>query len=81
MNDQPKRPSLAHASGTPVTDNFNIQTAGSRGPTSLQDVWLIEKLVHFAAREANRCASWNSIAIRTKPRRALNFIFGKRERS
>ncbi|MEA2773703.1 MAG: hypothetical protein QOD93_6665, partial [Acetobacteraceae bacterium] len=24
MNDQSKRPLLAHASGTPVTDNFNI---------------------------------------------------------
>src|SRR3981189_1262104 len=48
MNDQPKRPPLAHASGTPVTDNFNIQTAGPRGPALLQDVWLIEKLAHFA---------------------------------
>ena len=48
MNDQSKRPPLAHASGTPVTDNFNIQTAGPRGPALLQDVWLIEKLAHFA---------------------------------
>ena len=36
------------ASGTPVTDNLNIQTAGPRGPALLQDVWLIEKLAHFA---------------------------------
>ena len=28
MNDESKRPRLAHASGTPVTDNLNIQTAG-----------------------------------------------------
>jgi hypothetical protein len=28
MNDATKRPPLSHASGTPVTDNFNIQTAG-----------------------------------------------------
>jgi catalase len=48
MNDQSKRPPLTHASGTPVTDNFNIQTAGPRGPALLQDVWLIEKLAHFA---------------------------------
>ncbi len=48
MNDKSKRPPLAHASGTPVTDNFNIQTAGPRGPALLQDVWLIEKLAHFA---------------------------------
>jgi catalase len=48
LNDQSKRPPLAHASGTPVTDNFNIQTAGPRGPALLQDVWLIEKFAHFA---------------------------------
>src|SRR5271169_6081359 len=48
MNDQSKQPPLAHASGTPVTDNLNIQTAGPRGPALLQDVWLIEKLAHFA---------------------------------
>ncbi len=48
MNDLSKRPPLAHASGTPVTDNFNIETAGQRGPALLQDIWLIEKLAHFA---------------------------------
>jgi catalase len=47
MNDQSKRPPLTHASGTPVTDNLNIQTAGPRGPALLQDVWLLEKLAHF----------------------------------
>src|SRR6266513_1987138 len=47
MNDESKRPPLAHASGTPVTDNFHIQTAGPRGPALLQDVWLVEKLAHF----------------------------------
>jgi len=47
MNNETKRPPLAHASGTPVTDNLNIQTAGPRGPALLQDVWLIEKLAHF----------------------------------
>lgn len=38
---------LTHASGAPVVDNVNIQTAGARGPALLQDVWLIEKLAHF----------------------------------
>jgi catalase len=47
MNDTTKRPFLTYASGTPVTDNVNIQTAGPRGPALLQDVWLIEKLAHF----------------------------------
>jgi hypothetical protein len=28
MNDDSKRPPLSHASGTPVTDNLDIQTAG-----------------------------------------------------
>ncbi len=33
--------------GAPVADNTNVLTAGPRGPTLLQDVWLIEKLAHF----------------------------------
>ena len=50
MNES-KRPPLAHAAGTPVTDNLNIQTAGpARSGALLQDVWLIEKLAHFAPR-------------------------------
>src|SRR5438309_3026988 len=48
MSNESKRPPLTHASGTPVTDNLNIQTAGPRGPALLQDVWLMEKLAHFA---------------------------------
>lgn len=48
MSNVSKRPPLSHASGTPVTDNLNIQTAGPRGPAPLQDVWLIEKLAHFS---------------------------------
>ncbi len=38
---------LTHATGAPVADNVNVQTAGSRGPVLLQDIWLIEKLAHF----------------------------------
>src|SRR6185436_16662801 len=48
MSNDSKRPPLAHASGTPVTDNLNIKTAGPRGPALLEDVWLIEKLAHFS---------------------------------
>src|ERR1700728_3116703 len=35
------------ATGAPVSDNLNIQTAGPRGPALLQDIWLIEKLAQF----------------------------------
>jgi catalase len=38
---------MTHATGAPVVDNNNIQTAGSRGPALLQDIWLLEKLAHF----------------------------------
>jgi catalase len=38
---------LTRATGAPVADNVNIETAGPRGPALLQDVWLIEKLAHF----------------------------------
>ncbi len=40
-------PPMTHATGAPVVDNTNIQTAGPRGPALLQDIWLIEKLAHF----------------------------------
>jgi catalase len=42
-----KNPALTHATGAPVADNLNIQTAGPRGPALLQDIWLLEKLAHF----------------------------------
>ncbi|MDL2402466.1 catalase [Rhizobium mayense] len=48
MTTDTKRPHLTHANGAPVSDNVNIQTAGPRGPALLQDVWLLEKLAHFA---------------------------------
>ena len=38
---------FTNATGTPVSDNTNIMTAGPRGPALLQDIWLIEKLAHF----------------------------------
>jgi len=47
MADTPVTKNLTHATGAPVVDNVNIQTAGRRGPALLQDVWLIEKLAHF----------------------------------
>jgi catalase len=47
MTDKTTSPKLTHATGAPVGDNVNIQTAGPRGLALLQDVWLIEKLAHF----------------------------------
>lgn len=44
MSDRKK---LTNATGSPVGDNQNSMTAGSRGPTLLQDFHLIEKLAHF----------------------------------
>ncbi|WP_407158270.1 catalase [Bradyrhizobium sp. STM 3557] len=38
---------LSHATGAPVVDNTNVQTAGPRGPALLESIWLIEKLAHF----------------------------------
>ena len=38
---------LTAANGRPVADNQNSQTVGPRGPITLQDPWLIEKLAHF----------------------------------
>jgi len=38
---------LTTATGTPVHDNQNSITGGSRGPTLLQDIHLVEKLAHF----------------------------------
>ncbi len=47
MSDDKRPQHLSHATGAPVSDNLNIQTAGPRGPALLQDIWLIEKLAHF----------------------------------
>lgn len=47
MKQDPLTPHMTHATGAPVCDNLNIQTAGPRGPAPLQDIWLIEKLAHF----------------------------------
>jgi catalase len=38
---------LTTATGTPVPDNQNIQTAGKHGPALLQDFWFLEKMAHF----------------------------------
>ena len=42
-----KDKSLTTAAGIPVGDNQNSLTAGERGPTLLQDHYLLEKLAHF----------------------------------
>jgi len=39
---------LTNAAGAPIASNNHSLTAGPRGPVLLQDVWLIEKLAHFA---------------------------------
>ena len=38
---------MTTASGRPVADNQNVQTAGRPGPMLLQDPWFLEKLSHF----------------------------------
>jgi len=38
---------LTTAADRPIADNQNSETAGLRGPATLQDFWLIEKLAHF----------------------------------
>ena len=38
---------MTTASGRPVSDNQNVQTAGQPGPMLLQDPWFMEKLAHF----------------------------------
>ena len=42
-----KKKKLTTSNGAPVADNQNSITAGSRGPTLIQDVHLLEKLAHF----------------------------------
>jgi catalase len=44
MDDKKK---LTTAAGAPVADNTNSITAGERGPMTLQNPWLLEKLAHF----------------------------------
>jgi catalase len=41
-----KRPKLTTTAGSPVGDNQNSITAGSRGPLLMQDYQLLEKLAH-----------------------------------
>lgn len=42
-----KEQKLTNEVGAPVGDNMNSQTAGKRGPMTLQDHWFMEKLAHF----------------------------------
>src|SRR6478752_3572636 len=42
-----KKNNLTTSWGAPVGDNQNSLTAGSSGPTLIQDVHLLEKLAHF----------------------------------
>ncbi|MEQ9499296.1 MAG: catalase [Deltaproteobacteria bacterium] len=47
MNDNNRNQTLTTASGAPVADNQNSQTAGANGPVLLQDHHLLEKLARF----------------------------------
>ncbi|CDQ21482.1 catalase [Halobacillus karajensis] len=47
MSENNHKSSLTTNTGAPVGDNQNSMTAGSRGPTLIQDVHLLEKLAHF----------------------------------
>jgi len=38
---------LATALGIPVDDNWNIATAGKRGPALLQNIWFVTKMALF----------------------------------
>ena len=42
-----KKKQLTAENGRPIADNQNIQTAGVRGPVTLQAPWFLEKLAHF----------------------------------
>lgn len=42
-----KQKTLTTAAGIPVSDNQTSLTAGERGPTLIQDHYLLEKLAHF----------------------------------
>ena len=42
-----KEKKLTTAAGIPVPDNQTSLTAGERGPTLMQDHYLLEKLAHF----------------------------------
>ena len=46
-NGRPTPEALTTASGAPIADNQNSRTAGTHGPTTLEDFHLIEKLAHF----------------------------------
>ena len=45
--DDAKKKPLTSISGRPIAQNENIQTAGKRGPVTLQDTWYLEKMAHF----------------------------------
>ena len=46
QNDDKRRQRLTAENGRPVADNQNIQTAGLRGPATMQDVWYLS-LIHI----------------------------------
>ncbi|MCZ8519146.1 catalase [Paenibacillus mucilaginosus] len=46
-NNQDQDMTLTNRQGHPITDNQNIRTVGSRGPSTLENYHFIEKISHF----------------------------------
>ncbi len=46
--EEKQQPYLTNDAGVPIFDNQHSLTAGSSGPTLLEDVHLVEKLAHFS---------------------------------
>jgi catalase len=47
MMMEKKKKVMTNEVGAPLGDNRNSETAGARGPVTMQDTWLMEKLAHF----------------------------------
>ena len=60
---------FTNATGAPVADNINIQTAGPRGPALLQDIWLIEKLANFDREQAAETAAAANRPVGPEPKK------------
>jgi catalase len=56
---------FTNATGAPVADNTNIQTADPRGPALLQDIWLLEKLANLTAKSFRNAACMQRAGVRT----------------
>ncbi|MBB6022923.1 catalase [Paenibacillus sp. JGP012] len=46
-SSDPSNETLTDRQGHPITDNQNVRTVGSRGPTTLENYHFLEKITHF----------------------------------